>query len=176
MDHTKSLSQREEEVVTLLMQGNLNKQIAAALHISERTVEFHLKNIYAKYQVNSRVELILKLGKTAGDSTDNPVESTVDARNGNVDNGKQSDAQNSWEQALKKIAPGNKKEFAMTKEIRTILIVITALMGIILITAGIIIDKNGAVVVGLCVSAAAIWQWITSRNQPKQGDKKSQKP
>ena len=34
------------------------------MHISERTVEFHLKNIFSKYQVSSRVELILKLGQS----------------------------------------------------------------------------------------------------------------
>jgi len=45
MEYTKSLSRREEEVVDLLLQGKSNKQIALALHISERTVEFHLKNI-----------------------------------------------------------------------------------------------------------------------------------
>lgn len=77
MKRTHGLSQREEEVVELLLQGKSNKQIAAALHISERTVEFHLKNIYAKCKVNSRVELILELGKSTGDFAENPVESTV---------------------------------------------------------------------------------------------------
>lgn len=60
------LSPREEEVVQLLLQGKGNKLIASALDISVSTVEFHLKNIYAKYQVGSRVELILKLGNTPG--------------------------------------------------------------------------------------------------------------
>ncbi len=58
------LSDREREVVDLLLEGNSNKAIAAALHISERTVEFHLKNIYDKFQVRSRVELVLKLGNS----------------------------------------------------------------------------------------------------------------
>ena len=40
--------------------------IASSLGISVRTVEFHLKNIYAKFRVSSRVELILKLGNTTG--------------------------------------------------------------------------------------------------------------
>ena len=59
------LSKREKEVLQLVLQGKSNKQIALALDISVRTVEFHLKNIYAKFQVNSRIELILKLGHTA---------------------------------------------------------------------------------------------------------------
>ena len=61
MDDFTRLSDREQEVTNLLLEGKSNKQIASALHISENTVEFHLKNIYSKYQVNSRTELILKL-------------------------------------------------------------------------------------------------------------------
>ena len=78
------LSPREKDVVGLLLQGKSNKQIALALGLSERTVEFHLNNIYAKMQVGSRVELILLLGKTA-----NPVESTVVLDGEILDNGNQ---------------------------------------------------------------------------------------
>jgi DNA-binding CsgD family transcriptional regulator len=60
------LSRREWEVVKLLLQGKSNKMIAASLHISRRTVEFHLKNIYTKLHVNSRIELILKLVNATG--------------------------------------------------------------------------------------------------------------
>lgn len=65
MAQRNHLSNREEEVVKLLLQGKSNKLIAASLGISERTVEFHLKNIYVKFQVSSRVELVLKLGDSA---------------------------------------------------------------------------------------------------------------
>lgn len=69
MTTKKVLSKREEEVVTLLLEGKSNKQIAASLYITERTVEFHLNNIYAKHEVSSRVELVLKLGvSTVADS------------------------------------------------------------------------------------------------------------
>ena len=61
------LSKREQEVVRLLLEGKSNKQIASSLVISVSTVEFHLKNIYAKQQVTSRTELILKLGNTTGE-------------------------------------------------------------------------------------------------------------
>lgn len=60
------LSAREKGVVELLLQGKSNKQIALALGISARTVEFHLKNIYTKFDVSSRIELVLKLGNTTG--------------------------------------------------------------------------------------------------------------
>jgi len=66
MTQNNRLSNREWEVVELLLQGKSNKLIAGALGISVRTVEFHLKNIYTKFQVSSRVELILILGNATG--------------------------------------------------------------------------------------------------------------
>jgi DNA-binding CsgD family transcriptional regulator len=60
------LSKREREVTKLLLQGKSNKLMASSLGISVRTVEFHLKNIYTKFQVSSRIELILKLGNATG--------------------------------------------------------------------------------------------------------------
>lgn len=63
------LSKREMEVLQLVLQGKSNKQIAFSLEITVRTVEFHLKNIYAKFQVSSRIELILKLGRSPHLST-----------------------------------------------------------------------------------------------------------
>jgi DNA-binding CsgD family transcriptional regulator len=64
MAQPDELSKREWEVAKLLLEGKSNKLIASSLRISERTVEFHLKNIFTKYQVSSRVELILKLGES----------------------------------------------------------------------------------------------------------------
>lgn len=64
MEQFNELSNREWDVAKLLMEGKSNKLIALSLGISDRTVEFHLKNIYAKLQVSSRVELILKLGQS----------------------------------------------------------------------------------------------------------------
>ncbi len=60
------LSNREWDVLKLLLEGRSNKLIASSLNISVRTVEFHLKNIYAKFHVSSRIELILKLGNAPG--------------------------------------------------------------------------------------------------------------
>ena len=67
-------SQRELQVAHLLVEGKGNKQIALALHIAERTVEFHLKHIYAKLKVDSRVAAILKLRETAGFLGDSAVD------------------------------------------------------------------------------------------------------
>ena len=57
-------SEREKQVIGFLIQGRSNKQIALALGVSLRTVEFHLSNIYAKLGVTSRTEAALKLSKT----------------------------------------------------------------------------------------------------------------
>ena len=54
-------SQRERQVIDLLLQGKSNKQIALELHVSNRTVKFHLSNIYAKLGVTSRTEAVLYL-------------------------------------------------------------------------------------------------------------------
>jgi len=77
------LSKREKEVLDLVMQGKSNKQIALSLDIAIRTVEFHLKNVYAKYQVSSRIELILKLGQAA--KIEELGSSTVDQWGENAD-------------------------------------------------------------------------------------------
>jgi DNA-binding CsgD family transcriptional regulator len=62
MTQFPQLSNREQEVIQHLLEGKSNKLIASSLGVSDRTVEFHLKNIYVKFEVSSRVELILKLG------------------------------------------------------------------------------------------------------------------
>jgi len=50
------LSQREMEVLQLLIKGRSNKEIGSALFISEDTVKAHLKTLFAKLQVQDRTE------------------------------------------------------------------------------------------------------------------------
>ena len=50
------LSPRERETLDLLVQGKTNQAIAAELNISEKTVEKHVKAVFDKLHVNSRVE------------------------------------------------------------------------------------------------------------------------
>jgi DNA-binding CsgD family transcriptional regulator len=82
-------SEREKDVVGLLLQGKGNKQIALELGISNRTVEFHLSNIYAKLGVSTRSEAILKLTENRlRDSTGgHPVKSTVEGSGVSTENG-----------------------------------------------------------------------------------------
>jgi DNA-binding CsgD family transcriptional regulator len=50
------LSDREREVITLLAQGLRDREIAEQLHISERTVKFHVKNGLDKLNVRTRIQ------------------------------------------------------------------------------------------------------------------------
>lgn len=85
---TNQFSQREKEVIEILLQGKSNKQIALTLGISENTVEYHLKKIYKKLQVNSRTEAVLQLGKSVVSHTPStPRESAVEMNSKNADNG-----------------------------------------------------------------------------------------
>lgn len=55
----ESLTQREREVVALIVEGLKNKQIAERMFISETTVTHHLSSIYGKLGVTDRLELVI---------------------------------------------------------------------------------------------------------------------
>lgn len=54
------LSDREIEVLHLIVAGKSNREIAAQLVVTEGTVKWHLKNIYAKLKVQSRTQAIVR--------------------------------------------------------------------------------------------------------------------
>jgi DNA-binding NarL/FixJ family response regulator len=56
----EALTAREQEVLRLLVRGLRNKEMAARLHVSERTINFHLANIYQKLNVSGRTEALSK--------------------------------------------------------------------------------------------------------------------
>jgi len=53
------LSEREHEVLTSVARGAANKEIARSMGLSVRTVEAHLRSIFAKLQVGSRTEAVV---------------------------------------------------------------------------------------------------------------------
>jgi DNA-binding NarL/FixJ family response regulator len=52
------LTDAEERLVRLVADGLTNRQIAAAMHYSEKTVEVYLSRVYAKTGCASRVKLV----------------------------------------------------------------------------------------------------------------------
>ena len=51
------LTAQEQQVAALVRQGLSNRDVAARLFVSPRTVDFHLRNVFSKLQVTSRAEL-----------------------------------------------------------------------------------------------------------------------
>ena len=60
------LTEREREIAELVAGGRSNKQVAAALFVSEKTVERHLSAIYARLGIRSRVALPRALDAARG--------------------------------------------------------------------------------------------------------------
>ncbi len=58
-ESSPALSAREVGVLRLVARGLSNREIGLALFVSEATIKFHLKNIYAKLGVNDRTEAAL---------------------------------------------------------------------------------------------------------------------
>lgn len=58
------LTQRELQVAYLIKEGNSYKQVAIHCGISVDTVRMHIRNIYKKLQVNSKVQLANRMGKS----------------------------------------------------------------------------------------------------------------
>jgi DNA-binding NarL/FixJ family response regulator len=52
------LTQREHEVLDLLRRGLRNRDIAGALHITENTVEYHMRQLLSKFGARCRLELV----------------------------------------------------------------------------------------------------------------------
>jgi len=54
------LTPRESDVLQLLARGRSNKQIAATLGVSERTVKFHVSALFTKLGATNRTEAVTR--------------------------------------------------------------------------------------------------------------------
>ena len=57
---TSIISERECEVLNLVLEGKTNQQISDTLFISPNTVKNHLKSIFRKMEVSSRAEAVAR--------------------------------------------------------------------------------------------------------------------
>lgn len=75
------LTRREEEVLGGVMRSLANKEIAATLNLSERTVKFHVSSLLSKFCVRGRMELVREAARhTATPMTMQPPAVTREAR------------------------------------------------------------------------------------------------
>ena len=56
------LTPAEQAVARLVATGRTNRQTAAELYVSVKTIEFHLGHIFAKLGIRSRQDLITRIG------------------------------------------------------------------------------------------------------------------
>ncbi|MDR3586996.1 MAG: response regulator transcription factor [Desulfosporosinus sp.] len=63
LKNTSGLSEREMEILQYVVRGSSNREIGAALFISEKTVKNHLSSIYRKLAVEDRTQAALKAVK-----------------------------------------------------------------------------------------------------------------
>jgi len=75
-EHLASLTPREREVLSHVLSGALNKQIADALGTVEKTIKVHRARVMAKMQAGSVAELV-RLAERAGVLPSPPFQQTV---------------------------------------------------------------------------------------------------
>ncbi|WP_029433032.1 AAA family ATPase [Blastococcus sp. URHD0036] len=63
----QSLTPQEQQIARLLAAGSTTREAAAALFLSPKTIEYHLRHVYTKLDVGSRAELAARLAPEGGD-------------------------------------------------------------------------------------------------------------
>ena len=66
----QELTPQELQIALQVAEGKTNKEVGAALFLSPRTVEFHLKRVYRKLGLRSRAGLIRKFATSSGEGRD----------------------------------------------------------------------------------------------------------
>ncbi|ROU06639.1 LuxR family transcriptional regulator [Lysobacter enzymogenes] len=57
-ERANELTEREKEVLQWIAEGRTSREVGLILSIAERTVKFHLRNIYAKLNVLNRTQAV----------------------------------------------------------------------------------------------------------------------
>ena len=71
---TRPLTGREQEVLTLLLDGNSNKMIARNLNLTEATVKVHVKALMRKLGVNNRTQIVIHAMRSDFSASQTPAE------------------------------------------------------------------------------------------------------
>jgi DNA-binding CsgD family transcriptional regulator len=76
---TFALSNREAEIAYLVSGGLTNKEVASEAYITEKTVKFHMTNVYKKMGIRSRSQLVVMIMKKTAEigSTGKVAETAV---------------------------------------------------------------------------------------------------
>jgi DNA-binding CsgD family transcriptional regulator len=68
------LTPQELQIGLLLASGKTTRETAAALFLSPKTIEYHLRHVYQKLDIHSREELARVLAERTDDATERPAE------------------------------------------------------------------------------------------------------
>ena len=60
-EHLKLLTGKEKRIIKKVLEGKSYSEVAEIFNLSPNTIKTHMKNVFQKYQVNSKMELIHKL-------------------------------------------------------------------------------------------------------------------
>jgi DNA-binding NarL/FixJ family response regulator len=70
MENRDRLSQTEQAVAGLAARGRTNQEIADALHVRPKTVEWNLTKVYRALSVRSRTELAIRWARLTASESD----------------------------------------------------------------------------------------------------------
>jgi len=57
-DKFMSMSEKNSTIIRLIGKGLTNKEIGDQISVSENTIKYHIKNLFLRYGVNTKAELI----------------------------------------------------------------------------------------------------------------------
>ena len=73
----RSLTERERDVAELVGRGHTNREIAATIFVSEKSVERYVSRIFTKLGVSRRTELALRVAAELAATAESPLRRTT---------------------------------------------------------------------------------------------------